>query len=167
MVISNKIKLAIIGIGRMGMTHYSIINSHPEVEIKAVVDTSSLVLSLFNKYLSGIHTYTDYRELFENENLDAAIICTPPTLHYQIALKAAERGIHVFSEKPFTTMKTQAEELTKIFEQKHLVNQVGYVNRFNDIFKAVKLYIDRGVIGSIISFKSEMYSRTITKSDEG
>jgi predicted dehydrogenase len=167
MEISNKIKLAIIGIGRMGMTHYSIINSNPEVDIKAVVDTSSLVLSLFNKYISGIHTYSDYLELFENENLDAVIICTPPTLHYQIALKAAEKGIHVFSEKPFTTKKSQAEELTRIFEQKNLVNQVGYVNRFNDIFKAVKLYIDKNVIGSVINFKSEMYSRTITKSEEG
>lgn len=163
----NKIKLGIIGIGRMGMTHYSIINSHPVVEIKAVVDTSSLVLSMINKYLTGKHTYTDYTELFENESIDAVIICTPPTLHYQIAMKAAEKGIHVFSEKPFTTKKNQAEELTKLFEQKQLVNQVGYVNRFNDIFKAVKQYIDKRIIGNVISFKSEMYSRTITKSEEG
>ena len=167
MVNFSKINVAIIGIGRMGITHYSIINSHPDVTIKAVVDTSSLVLSLLNKYIDGIHTYTDYKELFEKENLDAIIICTPPTLHYQIAMKAAEKGIHVFSEKPFTTKQKLAEELTKLFEQKHLVNQVGYVNRFNDIFKAVKQYIDKGVIGNVISFKSEMYSRTITKSEEG
>jgi len=164
---SEKIKLAIIGIGRMGMTHYSIINSHPDVNIKAVVDTSSLVLSLLHKYIADIHTYTDYNDLFEKENLDAVIICTPPTLHYQIAMMAGEKGIHVFSEKPFTTKQKLAEELTNLFEQKQLINQVGYVNRFNDIFKAVKKYIDHGVIGNVISFKSEMYSRTITKSEEG
>lgn len=163
----NKIKLGIIGIGRMGITHYSIINSHPDVEIKAVVDTSSLVLSMINKYLKATQTYSDYNELFNNENLDAVIICTPPTMHYQIAIKAAHKGIHVFSEKPFTTKKKEAEELSKLFEQKKLVNQVGYVNRFNDIFKAVKNYVDKGLIGKIINFKSEMYSRTITKSEEG
>jgi predicted dehydrogenase len=159
--------LGIIGIGRMGMTHYSIINSHPDVIIKAVVDTSSLVLSLLKKYINGVNTYTDYNELFEKESLDAVIICTPPTLHYPVAIKATENGIHVFCEKPFTTKKVQANELVMLFEQKHLVNQVGYVNRFNDIFQAVKEYVQGGVIGEVIRFKSEMYSRTITKSEEG
>jgi len=164
---ADKIKLGIIGIGRMGIAHFSIINSHPDVEIKAVADTSSLILSLMKKYIKGINTYSDYIKLFEDESLDAVIICTPPTLHYPIAIKAAEKGIHVFCEKPFTTEKKKAGELASLFDQKKLVNQVGYVNRFNDIFQTVRLYIDKGIVGNIILFKSEMYSRTITKSEEG
>jgi predicted dehydrogenase len=151
----------------MGITHYSILNSHPDVNIRAVVDTSSLVLSLIKKYIKAVHTYTDYNELIEKESLDAVIICTPPTLHYPIAMKAAEKGINVFSEKPFTTKTKHAEELADIFEQKQLVNQVGYVNRFNDVFLTIKQYIDKGIIGNVIRFKSEMYSRTITSSEEG
>lgn len=164
---TKKIKLAIIGIGRMGITHYSIINSHPDIEIKAVEETSSHILSLMKKYIPGISTYSDYNKLFENERLDAVIICTPPTLHYPIAKKAAEKGIHVFSEKPFTTEREKARELALIFEEKKLVNQVGYVNRFNDIFLTVKQFIAKGLIGDVLRFKSEMYSRTITKSEEG
>ena len=167
MVKPNRINLAIIGMGRMGITHYSIINSHPDVVIKAVADTSSLVLSLMKKYIISIHTYSDYKELFEKENLDAVIICTPPAFHYTVAMKAAEKGIHVFSEKPFTTEKLKANELAVLFENKQLVNQVGYVNRFNDVFQAIRVYITDGVIGNIIRFKFEMYSRTITKSEEG
>lgn len=162
----NKLKLGIVGIGRMGMTHYSIINSHPNVEIKAVVDTSSLILTMIKKYITGINVYEDYNKLFDYETIDAVLICTPPTLHYQIAMKAAEKGIHVFCEKPFTTEKDKASELAILFEQKKLVNQVGYVNRFNDIFRTVKEYLEKGIIGKVILFKSEMYSRTITKSDE-
>jgi predicted dehydrogenase len=161
------LNIGIIGIGRMGITHYSIINSNPDVIVKAVADNSTLVLSLLKKYLNNVNVYTDYNELFEKEKLDAVIICTPPSLHYKIALKAADVGIHVFSEKPFTTKRQEADELVNIFEQKKLVNQVGYVNRFNDIFLTVKDYISNGVIGNIIRFKSEMYSRTITKSEEG
>jgi predicted dehydrogenase len=164
---NSKIKLAIIGIGRMGITHYSIINSHPDVEIKAIVETSTLVVNLFKKYISDIKTYYDYNDLFEKEKLDSVIICTPPTLHYPISLKAAEKGIHVFSEKPFTTDKNKAKELSNIFAKKNLINQVGYVNRFNDIFRTVKQYLESGLIGNVIRFKSEMYSRTITKSEEG
>lgn len=162
-----KINIGIIGFGRMGITHYSIINSHPDVVITAIADASSMMLNMIKKYINGLHTYNDYNELFEKENLDAVIICTPPTLHYPVAIKAAEKGIHVFSEKPFTTVKKLADELVSVFEQKNLVNQVGYVNRFNDIFQAVKSYIDDGVIGDVIRFKSEMYSRTITKSEDG
>jgi predicted dehydrogenase len=163
----SKIRLAIIGVGRMGITHYSIINSHPEVEIKAVVDTSSLILTLMKKYIKGINTYDDYNKLLNDEKLDAVIICTPPALHYPIAVKAAENGIHVFSEKPFTTDPRKAKELTTLFNQRRLINQVGYVNRFNDIFRTVKQYIESGITGDVIRFKSEMYSRTITKSEEG
>lgn len=162
-----KINVGIIGIGRMGITHYSIINSHPDVTITAVVDTSGLILSLIEKYLKSVKTYKNFNDLFREEKLDAVLICTPPTLHYPIAIEAAKRNIHVFSEKPFTTQMALGLELADIFEQKRLVNQVGYVNRFNDVFVKVKEYIESGVIGKVLRFKSEMYSRTITKSEEG
>ena len=47
----SKINVGIIGIGRMGITHFSIINSHPDVNIVAVVDTSKIILQLIEKYL--------------------------------------------------------------------------------------------------------------------
>ena len=80
---------------------------------------------------------------------------------------AAEKNIHVFSEKPFTTKANLAKDLWSIFVKRELVHQVGYVNRFNDVFMTVKEYVESGVIGRVIRFKSEMYSRTITKSDGG
>jgi len=161
------LKIGIVGLGRMGITHYSILNSHPNVKIVAVADTSSLIMSLLNKYIGEINTYNDYNKLFENEKLDAVIICTPPTLHYPIAMLAAENNIHVFLEKPCTIDEEQANELAKEFEKKRLVNQVGYVNRFNDIFIKVKELLDNNLIGNVIRFKSEMYSGTILKSDSG
>ncbi len=162
-----KIKVAIIGIGRMGITHFSIINSHPNVEVTAVVDTSSVMLSLIGKYVRTINTYTDYNELFRKEKLDAIVICTPPKLHFDICKTAADHGINVFCEKPFTTNFSQAKELALLFEQRKLVNQVGYVNRFNDMFKETKRLVDAGVIGKVMRFRSEMYSCTITKAEEG
>lgn len=151
----------------MGITHYSIINSHPRVEVKAVADTSAMVLSIMDKYLKNLNVYNDYNKLLENEELDAIIICTPPKLHHPISKLAASMGIHVFCEKPFTIDQNEARELSELFQEKGLVNQVGYVNRFNDIFVAVKRMLDDGVIGDVIRFKSEMYSCTITKSEEG
>jgi predicted dehydrogenase len=161
-----KIKLSIIGMGRMGITHYSIINSNPHIEIESVVDSSALILSIIRKYMP-VKTFMDYNDLFEQTRPDAILVCTPPTLHFQIVKKAAEKGIHAFVEKPFTTKAIQASELASLYIDKALVNQVGYVNRFNDVFVKVKELVENGLIGDIIRFKSEMFSCTITKSDNG
>lgn len=161
----NNVKIGIIGMGRMGITHFSIINSHPNVTISSICDPSGLVLTMIDKYLP-VSTYKNYCELFEQARPDAILVCTPPNLHYPIIRKAADIGIHVFAEKPFTNRFAEASELANIFHSKGLVGQVGYVNRFNDVFIKVKEFIEAGVIGKVIRFKSEMFSCTIIKSDE-
>ena len=158
-------RIAIIGAGRMGITHYSIINSHPSIEIESVADPSAIVLAMMKKYLP-VKTYKDYNELFETSKPDAILVCTPPNLHYDVIEKAAQKGIHVFAEKPFTTKYENATRLNNLFEQSGLINQVGYVNRFNDVFVKTKELLDKGVIGKVIRFKSEMFSCTIIDSEE-
>lgn len=161
----SKIKLAIIGAGRMGITHYSIINSHPNVEMVAVADPSTIVLNMMRKYLP-VQTFKDYNELFETTPVDGVLVCTPPNLHYPIIKKAAGKNIHVFVEKPFTTKKHDALELAKLFHKKNLINQVGYVLRFNDCFVKSKQLIDDGVLGKVTRFRVEKYSATITSDDD-
>ena len=148
----------------MGITHYSIINSFPDVEVVAVADSSAFVLSMIGKYLP-VKVYKDFEELFAASLPDAVLVCTPPEYHYRILKKAAESGIHIFVEKPFTTKFSEGSELASIFEQKGLVNQVGYVNRFNDVFMKMKDFLDDGIIGKVVHFKSEMFSCTITRAD--
>lgn len=161
-----KIKIGIIGMGRMGITHYSIINSHPQVEIVSVADTSKMILDILKKYITNIQVFKDYKELIDESKPDAIIVCTPPNMHFEVCDYAYQKNIHVFVEKPFTTDVLQAEELKRKFEEKKLVNQVGYVNRFNDVFSTVKKYVQNGLIGEIVRFRSEMFSCTITKKEE-
>lgn len=163
---NQKIKLSIIGAGRMGITHYSIINSHPDVKIESVADPSTLVLTMMSKYLP-VKTFKDYNELLDKTNPDAILVCTPPNLHFSIIKNVIEKGIHVFVEKPFTTSHKEAAELNRLSLRTGLVNQVGYVNRFNDVFAQTKEFLEAGLIGKVIRFKSEMFSCTITKTDEG
>lgn len=161
-----KINLGIIGAGRMGITHYSIINSNPNIEIVAVADPSALTTVILEKYLK-IQTFKDYKKMLQKVKLDALLVCTPPFLNVEILEDAAKLGLHVFCEKPFTLKPNDAKMLADLFESKNLVNQVGYVNRFNDVFVKVKELIDANVIGKLIRFKTEMYSRTITQPDDG
>lgn len=161
------IKVGIVGFGRMGITHYSILNSYPGVAINSVADTNGTMLSIMSKYIDGLETYKDYKALIDKSKPDALLVCTPPHLHYDILKYALKNNIHVFVEKPYTVNPKEAQELSKAFEAKGLVNQVGYVNRFNDVFVAAKEHLEAGLIGEPIRFKSEMYSCTVVKTDKG
>lgn len=156
-----KVRIGIIGMGRMGLTHYSIINTHPAVEIVSVSDTSELILSMLKKYIPTVNTYTDYQALLAARDVDGVIICTPSFLHHPISKMACENGISVFCEKPFTTDPKLAHELADMFEAKGLVNQVGYVNRFNHVWAKVKEYLDSGVLGKIVHVNADFLSATI------
>lgn len=159
----NKVKIGIIGMGRMGLTHYPIINTHPNVEIVSVSDTSEVILGMLKKYIPGLKTYTDFNALLDAKDVDGVIVCTPSLFHYDICRKAGENNISVFCEKPFTTSPEHAQELADLFSSKGLINQVGYVNRYNAAFIRVKQYLRAGVIGELMHVKGEFFSATITK----
>lgn len=147
--------------GRMGITHYSIINSHPKVEITAVADTSKTTLQLLSKYIKNLSTFKNYESLLQSNLVDAILVCTPPSLNFEILKCAAKNNIHVFVEKPFSTKFSEAEKLSILFKEKGLVGQVGYVNRFNDSFIKAKELLESKIIGDVVHFKSEMFTRTV------
>lgn len=159
----DKVRIGIIGMGRMGITHYSIINTHPSVEIVSVSDTSTMTLDILGKFIPSLKTYTDYQKLLKAGDIDGVIVCTPSSLHYPVCKMAGELGISVFCEKPFTTDPNLANELADLFEQKALVNQVGYVNRYNQVFLTIKQYLEDGVIGNIRFVDAGFFSATVTK----
>ena len=159
----DKVRIGIIGMGRMGLTHYSIINTHSSVEIVSVADTSKIMLDMMKKYIPKLNIYTDYKDLLNAKDIDGVIICTPSSLHYEACKLAYENNISVFCEKPFTTDPKQASELAGLFDSKGLVNQVGYVYRFDVVFNKVKEYLNQGVIGKLIHVNAHFLSSTIVK----
>ena len=99
---------AMIGFGRMGLTHFSILNNHPDVKFVAICDSSSFILQNVAKYM-GLATFNDYRKMLDNTDLDFLIIATPTALHAEAIGHAIERGLHVFVEKPFCLNPDQGQ----------------------------------------------------------
>ena len=156
------LKAGFIGFGRMGMTHYSILNCHDSVEIVSVCDNSKTLMNILGKY-TDINTYADYHEMFEKEELDFVIVSTPSGSHAEVIKAALDHNLHIFAEKPFTLTPEEGKEVLSRHQVKNLVNQVGYVNRFNEVFVEVKRLLDSGVIGDVKNFTSEMYGATVLK----
>ncbi|MFC1712126.1 Gfo/Idh/MocA family protein [Candidatus Poribacteria bacterium] len=152
-----------VGLGRMGLTHFSILNPHPSVETVAVCDQSKTMLNIFGKYVSHMATFSDYTKMIEESELDFVIISTPSDSHAEIVEFALANDLHVFVEKPLTLSPAQGKTVLETLDGKPLVNQVGYLNRFNEIFMEVKKLLDANLIGEIKNIKAEMYGRTVLK----
>jgi predicted dehydrogenase len=146
----------------MGLSHAAIVGAHPDVDMVAVCDTSSLVLDAFKKF-TAIKTYSDYQKMIDDEKPEFVIISTPTKYHYPMVKYSLERGINVFCEKPFTLTSVQGKELMDLALRKGLVNQVGFHNQFIGTFRELKRLLDQNILGELVHFSGEAYGPVVTK----
>ncbi|EKB51303.1 Gfo/Idh/MocA family protein [Cecembia lonarensis] len=156
------LKVALIGAGKMGISHLSILGAHPDVQIVGVCDTSKIVSEVLEKY-SGFECFTDYLKMVDKTKPDAVFVAVPTKFHYKMVKDLLERGKHVFSEKPFCLNPQESKELVDIAKSKKLINQVGYHNKFVGTFQEVKRIVDAGYIGDIQHFTGEAYGPVVIK----
>ena len=160
------IKVALIGAGKMGISHLSILGAHPDVQLVGVSDTSKIVLELLRKY-TKFPCYTDYMKMVEEVKPDAVFVSVPTRFHYEIIKKMLEKDIHVFAEKPFCLSTDEGQELVALAASHNLINQVGYHNKFLGTFQEVKRIINGGYLGDIYHFTGEAYGPVVLKKKQG
>jgi len=156
------VRAGVIGLGKMGISHCSIINAHPDVDFVAVCDSSKFVLSAIEKYTDFV-CYADYKKMIKKSDLDCLVVATPTRLHADMVQYAMERDIHVFVEKPLSLSLEDGRRMVEIAERKKLVNQVGYHNRFIGTFKETKRLLERGAIGKVYHILGEAYGPVVLK----
>ena len=74
-----RIRVGLIGLGQMGLSHLAVVNAHPDVELVGVCDASAYVLDVLEKY-TGLKGYADHRRLFDEQRPEAVLIATPTSL---------------------------------------------------------------------------------------
>ena len=158
----NKLRGAIIGLGKMGLSHAAIVGAHPFVDLVSVCDTSSLIMEGFKKY-TNVTVHNDYIKMFKIENLDFTVIATPTKFHYNMVKSAFDNNINVFCEKPFCLTSSEGEELVKLAEHKSLINQVGYHNHFIGTFRELQRLLRKNVLGELVHFTGEAYGPVVTR----
>lgn len=156
------IDVAVVGLGKMGLSHLSMIKAHPDVNVVGVCDATGYLLDILSKY-TGVTTFKDYRKMLDEIHPDAVIIATPTHLHADMIRVALERDIHVFCEKPLVIDPADSAALTDLATQRRLVTQVGYHNRFVGAFQEVKRLLDLGAIGTVSTALAEAYGPVVLK----
>jgi len=156
------LKVALIGAGKMGISHLSILGAHSKVEVVGVCDTSKTVIDVLEKY-SPFPCFTDYKKMLKNIKADAVIVAVPTKDHAVIVKDLLDLGIHVFVEKPFCLSPAEGEPLVALAKKNKLINQVGYHNKFNGTFQEVRRLVAANYLGDIFHFQGESYGPVIIK----
>ena len=155
-------KIALIGVGKMGLSHLAIANQTPGLAVKAICDKSKTLLRFAEKN-THLRCFSDYLKMLQEVDLDGVLVCVPSSLHFQVVKDCMEKRLHVFVEKPFTLKFEQSKRLVNLEEKYGVKGQVGYVNRFNLIFQRVKSLLADQVIGEVNSYTNKMVGAVITK----
>jgi UDP-N-acetylglucosamine 3-dehydrogenase len=144
------IKVGVIGLGFMGSAHARVYKKLKDCELVAICDSNPKKRQLAKDY--NCEFVTNF-ENFLDKNLDAVSICTPTSMHKDLALAALENGKHVLVEKPFAGSLKQGEEILKKANAANQLLAVGYIERFNSAVRKLKEIIDSSNVFSTVSMR--------------
>lgn len=160
----NPLRVAVIGLGKMGILHSTILNTMPNVEVTALCDKSYFLRKLTSKMFKEARIVSDASKLVDL-NLDSVYITTPIPVHFPI-LKMVylnEVAKNVFVEKTLALNYEQSKELCDLAVNSGGVNMVGYMKRFAVSFQKAKEILNQGMLGEIKSFEAFAYSSDFCK----
>ena len=163
-------RVAIIGMGKMGLLHASLLNTMPEVELAAFCEKNSLIRRFSNKILMGIPVVDSVDNLYEYD-INAAYITTPPSSHHAIVSTLLTKGIcrNIFVEKPLANNIIESQNIENLPTRSGInsINMVGYNRRFSVTMKKAKEIIEEGTLGEPVSFEAYGFSSDFQPEDDG
>jgi predicted dehydrogenase len=142
------VKVLVVGCGSIGERHIrNLCALYPDFTV-LTTDVSKQRLSLMQKQYA-VEPYVSVEEAFK-QKVDAAIICTPPSSHIPLAVKAVENGAHIFIEKPMSNSTDNIAALLERAKASDLKVFVGYCFRFHPGLKKVKSILESGELGRLL-----------------
>ena len=144
-----KIRIALVGCGRIAKNHFGSIETYPDdFELVAVCDNASEALKLATDTYK-VSGYLSLTEMLKNEELDAVSICTPSGIHPDQTVEIAEAGVHVISEKPMATRWSDGVKMVKACDEAGVRLFVVKQNRRNTTLQLLKRAMDEKRFGRI------------------
>jgi predicted dehydrogenase len=127
-----KPRVLLIGHGHLGKWHAEKAANSSEITFVGIAEGNEQVRERLKMVYPKLKIVADYHEVIDE--IDAALVVTPTSVHYKITKELLNAGKHVFCEKPICTDYKEAVELEKLAKDKELLLQVGHSERFHKIF---------------------------------
>jgi len=141
-------EVAVIGVGSMGINHLRVYTELDGVEVVGASDISRGQLEKVAGRFS-VKTYSDYKELIENEKPQAVSITVPTSEHETVATFCLEHGAHVLVEKPIAATVEEGRRMIALAEKVGKQLMVGHIIRFNPAMQSLKQRLENGDAGKV------------------
>lgn len=145
------VNVGIIGAGRIGRVHVeSICTQVPGARVKMLADPFMTdETAAWARGMGVEKTTKDYKEILEDTQINAVLICSSTDTHSSISVEAIRAGKHVFCEKPIDHDVAKIQEVINALKENHVKYQVGFNRRFDHNFEAVRNAVAAGKIGDV------------------
>jgi myo-inositol 2-dehydrogenase/D-chiro-inositol 1-dehydrogenase len=144
-----KVRIGIIGAGRIGKLHAENLKNFKGVEIRAISDIFADQARDWAAQ-NGIEWITqDYKEILNDPEIDAVLICSPTDTHVDIIKEAARAGKHIFCEKPISLNVSKTAQVLQLVKQAGIKFQLGFNRRFDHNMSRVNELLKAGKAGDL------------------
>ncbi len=142
--------IGFIGTGSISRGHIKRTVADPSARVAALCDVNTETMEERTELLEGeAPFYNDYKVMVEEESLDAVIICTPHTLHFEQAVYSMQKGLHVLIEKPMVCRTERAKKIISMSEELDRVLMVRFQRHYKPPFRWARQYIEKGKLGEV------------------
>lgn len=149
-----KLKVGIIGAGRIGQVHAKSITYHiPQAEIVAISDIYVDGAKKVAEELGIPNYYQDYHEILNDPEINAVLICSSTDTHADIAVEAAQAGKNIFCEKPVDLTVAKIKKVIAAVEKAGVKLQIGFNRRYDHNFAHIKALANDGKLGNLQTIK--------------
>lgn len=142
-----KTRLGIIGCGDMGFWHARNLSKMKEVEIVAASDINSDSLKRFANEFRVRYSFSDYAQILDIKEVEGVLVSLPTFLHRTAVISAANKGKHIFCEKPIAMTLKDADEMIKVCRKNRVKFMLGFVRRFDNFWRKGREVIKEGLLG--------------------
>lgn len=140
-------RVGLVGVGIMGASYARILEANPQATVTAVASRRPERAQALATALPAARGFASWQELIASGEVDGVCIATPDHLHTEIMLAAAEAGLHIACEKPFTTSVTEADQAVAAIERAGVTAMTLYNHRWIPAYAQAKAAITAGDIG--------------------
>ena len=141
------VRLALFGVGLIGLRHIEIAAAEEQCSIVAAADPQESARDAVER--SGAKFYLDYQQLLAEELLDGVIVATPNSTHAPVGIAIAQAGLPMLMEKPFTDTVAAGEALLAAAQSAGVAIAVGHHRRFDPSVQLAHKMLTQGVLGQL------------------
>ncbi len=154
--VTNRLKVAIVGCGKIADAHVEEVGKLANAEVVAVCDREPLMAEQLAARYGVARHFGDFAQLLETVRPDVVHITTPPQSHLPLAVQSIDSGCHVYIEKPFAMTRAESVRVIEHASRANRLVTVGHSFAFDPLTIAARELRDQGFLGDIVHVESHL-----------